>query len=80
MIIDFRSLNDTIKSKNWPLPQIDILIQEIGKQRPEHIGVLDMVDGYFQMSVHPDSSFLTAFISKLGTYEWTRVCSSLVVI
>ena len=42
MTIDFRSLNDTIKSKNWPLPQIDILIQKIGKQRPEHIGVLDM--------------------------------------
>ena len=73
MTIDFRNLNDTIKSKNWPLPQIDILIQEIGKHRPKYLGVLDMVDGYFQMSVHVDSQIYTAFIAKGKLYEWKRV-------
>ena len=73
MTIDFRRLNDTIKTKNWPLPQIDILIQEIGKHRPKYLGVLDMVDGYFQMSVHVDSRVFTAFIAKGKLYEWTRV-------
>jgi len=73
MTIDFRLLNDCIKPQNWPLPRIDILIQDIGRSNPYVMGVVDMTDGYFQILLDALSRKLTAFKTKDNLYEWTRV-------
>jgi hypothetical protein len=73
--IDFRWLNICTTGLGWPIPNIRQMIDRIGlvhaQRKPGEkmiYGKFDLTQGYFQMSVHPDSQIYTAFITFMGTF------------
>jgi hypothetical protein len=71
--IDFQELNLYTKSMGWPIPNIKLLLKNIGDQRPKFFGVMDCTSGYHQAPLSKASQFLAAFITFMGIYEWLRV-------
>jgi len=69
--IDYRNLNDITIPDSYPLPNIEEIITKLkGKAL---YSVIDLLRGYYQLGLHEDSRYLTAFITKSGVYEWLRV-------
>ena len=75
--IDFRRLNSITKSMGWPIPNIKQLLDRLGAKRPKYFGVVDLTSGYHQAPLAADSQHLTAFITHMGVFEWTRAVMGL---
>lgn len=71
--LDYRNLNNCMKSKGFPLPNIASMLQRIGSQKGKYYAVLDLTSGYHQAPVSVDSQDFTTFITSEGLYKWTRV-------
>ena len=71
--IDYRRLNAITKPNAWPLPRIRETLRRIGEHKPELFAVLDLTKGYYQAPLAEESQKYTAFITRDGKYEWTRV-------
>ena len=68
LLVDMRQLNDAIKDYSWPLPNIHSLLDRC--KGSTVFSTIDMVSGYQQVRIHPDSESLTAFRCPLGVYAW----------
>ena len=53
--IDFRGLNDAIKSHGWRIPNIKNLLQKLGDKRAMYFGKMDLTSGYFQAPIAAES-------------------------
>ena len=73
MCIDFRNQDECTKPLNWPLPNINQMLDRLGSKRPKFFGVIELTSGYHQAPMHENSIRFTAFITYLGIYEWCRV-------
>ena len=71
--VDYRALNELSESLGWPIPNIRQLLKNIGQHKPKYFAVLDLTSGYYQAPLAQSSRELTAFITHMGLYEWTRV-------
>ena len=60
--VDYRAINAKTVPDRYPLPLINDIIQALGKARI--FSVLDMMSGYWQMSVDPSSRDKTAFTTQ----------------
>ena len=47
--IDFKSLNAVTKGMGYPLPNIQAMLQRIGRKKPKIFTVIDLTNGYHQM-------------------------------
>ena len=66
--VDYRNLNSVTKPDLFPLPRIDDLLDNLGKDR--YFTTLDLAAGYWQIRVKTDSQEKTAFITHQGWYEF----------
>jgi len=71
--IDYRQLNLALQAKGFPLPRIDEMLTRIGSQQNQHFAKFDLSHGYHQMPLSAGSRRYTAFTSRQGLFEWTRV-------
>ena len=71
--VDYRALNELSESLGWPIPNIKQLLNNIGQKKPKYFSVLDLTSGYYQAPLAKASRPLTAFITHMGLYQWTRV-------
>ena len=71
--IDYRRLNEATEAETWPIPDIPVMLRNIGRNKPGYFGVLDLTKGYYQTPLAEGSSKYTAFITPSGLYEWRRV-------
>ena len=73
--VDFRSLNDCCDSLSWPIPNMTLLLERIGRQSPnnKYFAVIDLTSGYHQLAIDKDSRKFTAFMTRYGLYEWARL-------
>jgi hypothetical protein len=69
--IDYRSLNSVTIPDSFPLPKIEDVMQKLeGKAL---YTVFDLLKGYYQIALHPNSQHLSAFITPDGVYKWVRI-------
>ena len=70
MCIDYRALNEVTLKDAYPLPDIDQVLERLGGSK--FFCTLDLVSGYFQMKMDPDSIPKTAFTTEHGHFEYLR--------
>ena len=60
LAIDYRYLNKHCMGDSYPMPDIADLLQRVGKAK--YISLFDVKGDYWQIPVHPDHQWLTAFV------------------
>ena len=68
---DFRKLNDRTVKDAYPLPRIDMCLSSLGGVR--WFSTLDLQAGYWQIGVEESDIPKTAFITKYGLFEYTKL-------
>ena len=69
--IDYRKLNDRSVKDAYPLPKINMCLDSLGGAR--FFTTLDLQSGYWQIAMAESDIPKTAFITKYGLYEYTKM-------
>ena len=70
--IDYRGLNAVLEQDKYPLPNIQDMIDQLGKSK--YFTTMDLSQGYFQVELEEESRPVTAFITPDGEhYQMTRM-------
>ena len=69
--IDYRRLNEVTVKDAYPIPRIDMSIDCLGSA--QFFSTLDLQAGYWQLMLEETSRPKTAFITKYGLYEYTKL-------
>jgi hypothetical protein len=69
--IDFRKLNEITVGDSYPLPNIQDILDKLGRAR--YFTVLDCASGYLQVPVAPEDRCKTAFSTSDGHFEYKRM-------
>ena len=70
-IIDYRAANDQFVGDSYPIPNIDMLIAQVGSSA--YLTKMDLTRGFYQIPLDKDSQKYSAFVCPFGTYAWTRI-------
>ena len=70
-IIDYRAANDQFVGDSYPIPNIDMLIAQVGTCA--YLTKMDLTRGFYQIPLDRDSQKYSAFVCPFGTYAWTRI-------
>ena len=68
--LDPKPLNKALKRSNYMMPTIEDVLPKLTKARV--FSVLDAKDGFWQIKLTEESSYLTTFGSCFGRYRWLR--------
>lgn len=71
LCVDMRRANTAILRENHPLPCMDNLLPKIKKAR--YFSKLDIKNAFHQIEIHPNSRYLTTFITAKGLYRYKRL-------
>lgn len=71
LCVDMRRANDAIMRENHPLPTMDKLLPKINKAK--YFTKLDIKNAFHQLEIHPDSRYITTFITPRGLYRYKRL-------
>ena len=73
IVQDFRRVNENSYDDKYCLPEIQQLIDNIGKHKSKIFTSLDLTSGFWQMQLHPNSQEITAFsVPGRGRFHWLR--------
>lgn len=76
MCIDYRKLNAVTILDAHPIPPISQTIDALAQAK--FFCALDLSAGYMNVPMDPESRSKTAFVTRSGLYEWTRMSFGLV--
>ncbi|XP_060076924.1 uncharacterized protein K02A2.6-like [Ylistrum balloti] len=71
LCIDPKPLNKALKRNHYPTPTVDAILPELHKARI--FTVADAKDGFWQVELDEESSYLTTFGTPWGRYRWRRM-------
>ncbi len=71
MFIDYRSLNNITKKEVFPIPDANMSFDYLSGASV--FSTLDLSQGYYQVALSPTDMKKTAFCTKYGHYEFTRL-------
>ena len=69
--IDFRRLNDITVGDSYPLPNIQDILDKLGRAR--YFSALDCASGYWQIKLDENDKCKTAFSTREGHFEFNRM-------
>lgn len=69
--MDYRKLNAVSKSIAYPIPSIDNIIASFANVK--YITKCDCTSGFFQIPMHPNSIYKTAFVVADGSYVFNKM-------
>jgi hypothetical protein len=69
MVCDYRRLNTATKIDAHPLPDMEVILQQLGEM--VFFSCVDLCSGYHQMALDDASQEMTAITTHLGIFEWT---------
>lgn len=75
MCIDYRELNKVTKGDTYPMPRIEEMLDKFGKSN--YFCLFDLRSAYWQVPLAPSAREKTAFTTKSGHYEFTRMSMGL---
>ena len=70
-IVDPQDLNKALLRPHYPLPTIEEMATRLSKAKV--FSVLDAKNGFWQVQLDKESSFLTTFNTPFGRYRWLRL-------
>lgn len=71
IVVDYRRLNQVTIDDKYPLPNIDSILDKLGKA--QYFSTLDLAKGYHQILVSEKDIEKTAFVTPAGLYEYVRM-------
>ncbi len=71
-VIDFRKVNEVTEDDRFPLPVLSDLLMSLGHGN-KFFSSLDLLSGYWQVPLAPESREITAFSTPNGHFEWLRM-------
>lgn len=71
VVVDFRLLNDVTEGDAFPLPNINELLDSLGKS--QYFTTIDLEQSYHQVKVKKEDREKTAFSTDWGHYEFIRM-------
>lgn len=71
LVIDYRKLNDITVDDKYPLPNMDEILEKLGKC--QYFTTLDLAKGFHQIEIAPEDVHKTAFNVEGGHYEFVRM-------
>uniref|UniRef100_A0AAG5DCG3 RNA-directed DNA polymerase n=1 Tax=Anopheles atroparvus TaxID=41427 RepID=A0AAG5DCG3_ANOAO len=71
VVIDYRKLNDKTVNDKFPMPQIEDILDNLGKS--SYFTTLDLKSGFHQIEMDPLYREKTAFSTPNGHYEFNRM-------
>ena len=69
--LDPNKLNTAIQRNHYPTPTLEDMVPKLSKARI--FSVVDAKDGFLQVELDEESSFLTTFWTPFGRYRWLRM-------
>ena len=72
LVTDYKKLNEVVERPIHPFPTPVNIIESIENTPDIIYAKLDLVHGYFQMSLDERSSYLTTFLLEWGKYRYLR--------
>jgi len=70
-VVDYRNLNEITINDKFPIPNMDEILGKLGKC--QYFTTIDLAKGFHQIEMDPKSIPKTAFSTKHGHYEYTRM-------
>lgn len=71
IVIDYRKLNEVTVNDKFPMPNIDGILNKLG--RAQYFTTLDLAKGFHQISMKKEDIKKTAFSTNFGHYEYLRM-------
>jgi hypothetical protein len=71
MCVDYRSLNDVTIQNRCPIPNVGEMRAQL--QDARYFTKLDLREGYYNLRVHKDHTYKTAFRCRFGSFEFNVV-------
>lgn len=71
IVIDYRKLNDITLDDKFPIPNIDTILDKLG--RAQYFSTIDLAKGFHQILVKEEDRSKTAFSTPYGHYEFVRM-------
>jgi ribonuclease HI len=71
LCVDFRNLNKISRKDNYPLPNMDHILQKVTDA--SRISMIDGFSGYNQISVMPEDREKTAFTTPWGAFMYAKI-------
>ena len=69
--IDMRKANQAIRRNHHPVPTLEELLSRFNGCR--WFSKVDLNHGYHQIELHPESRYITAFVTHSGVYQYKRL-------
>jgi len=69
--VDYRKLNDKTVKDRYPMPNINDVLNRIG--RAKYFTAKDLASGYHQIEMEPRDTPRTSFTAQGGHYEFIRM-------
>lgn len=76
-VVDYRKINAVTEAVFYPLPTLEDCIDLIGQESPSYFSLCDQRSGFWSLKLHPDSKRYTAFSTRNGHYQYTRLAMGL---
>ena len=76
--IDYRKINKITVPQHFAMPRLDDAIDTVAQSRAEIFSVLDLMSGYFQVGMDPESKDKTAFVTHEGIFRFCRLPQGLI--
>ena len=76
LVVDFRKLNRITIPDPYPVPRIDLMIDQVAESK--YLTALDLTRGFNQIAIKPEDVHKTAFVSQNGLYACKRMAFGLI--
>ncbi|RWS20467.1 hypothetical protein B4U80_00306, partial [Leptotrombidium deliense] len=73
LCIDYRKVNEKICNENYPMQNMDDVIDTLMSNNPVYFNTMDIKTAFLTLKIKPGDEHITSFVTQDGQYEFTRM-------